>query len=59
MSQERLKPLPNGLVRIELKRPFRDSTVAVDLDPLSLMCRLAALVPPPRCHLIHYARGAT
>ena len=55
LSQERLQPLPNGLVRIELKRPFRDGTVAVDLDPLSLMCRLAALVPPPRCHLIHYA----
>ena len=55
LSQERLQPLPNGLVRIQLKRPFRDGTVAVDLDPLSLMCRLAALVPPPRCHLIHYA----
>ncbi|MFC1642470.1 transposase, partial [Myxococcota bacterium] len=55
LSQDRLKPLPNGLVRIELKRPFRDGTVAVALDPLSLICRLAALVPPPRCHLIHYA----
>ncbi|MFC1643340.1 transposase [Myxococcota bacterium] len=54
-SQERLLPLPNGLVRVELKRPFRDGTVAVDLAPLSLMCRLAALVPPLRCHLVHYA----
>jgi len=25
------------------------------LCPLSLLCRLAALVPPPRCHLVHYA----
>ena len=55
LSQERLQLLPDGLVRIELKRPFRDGTVAVDLDPLSLLCRLAALVPTPRCHLVHYA----
>jgi len=55
LAQERLHLLPDGLVRIELKRPFRDGTVAVDLDPLSLLCRLAALVPPPRCHLVHYA----
>ena len=55
LSQERLKLLPDGVVRIELKRPFSDGTVAVDLDPLSLLCRLAALVPPPRCHLVHYA----
>jgi hypothetical protein len=33
-------------VRIELRRPFRDGTVAIDLDPLSLLCRLAASVPP-------------
>jgi hypothetical protein len=55
LSQERLKLLPDGLVRIELKRPFRDGTIAVDLDPSSLMCRLAALVPPPRTHGVHYA----
>jgi hypothetical protein len=55
LSQERLKLLPDGVVRIALKRPFSDGTVAVDLDPLSLLCRLAVLVPPPRCHLVHYA----
>jgi hypothetical protein len=34
-------------VRIALKKPFRDGTVVVDLDPLSLLCRLVALVPAP------------
>ena len=31
-----------GLVRIGLKKAFADGTVAVDLDPLSLLSRLAA-----------------
>jgi hypothetical protein len=47
--------LDDGLVRIELKRPFSDGTVAVDLDPLSLLCRLAAAVPAPRFNVIRYA----
>jgi len=55
LAQERLHPLPNNLVRIELKRAFRDGTVAIDLDPLSLLCRLAAAVPPPEFHLVHYS----
>ena len=55
IAQERLHILPDNLVRIELKRPFRDGTVAIDLDPISLLCRLAASVPPPGCHLVHYA----
>ena len=64
IAQERLHILPDNLVRIELKRPFRDGTatprsgrrtIAIDLDPLSLLCRLAASVPPPGFHLVHYA----
>jgi hypothetical protein len=47
--------LPDDLVRIQLKRPFRDGTYAVDLDPLSLLSRLAAAVPPPRQHTLRYA----
>jgi hypothetical protein len=30
-----------------------DGTVGVDMDPLSLLCRLATSVPPPRFHPIH------
>jgi len=55
LAQERLQLLDNGLVRIALRRPFRDGTVAIDLDPLSLLCRLAAAVPPPRSHTVRYA----
>ena len=39
IAQERLRLLPDDLVRIELKKPFRDGTWAIDLDPLSLLCR--------------------
>ena len=55
IAQERLKLLDGGLVRIELRRPFGDGTVAVDMDPLSLLCRLAAAVPPPRFNTVRYA----
>ena len=46
---------PHGLVRIALKKAFSDGTVAVDLDPLSLLSRLAASVPAPRFHTVRYA----
>ncbi len=46
---------PDGLVRIALKRAYADGTVAVDMDPLSLLCRLAASVPPPRFDTVKYA----
>ena len=55
IAQERITHGPDGLVRIALKRPFSDGTVAIDLDPLSLLCRLAASVPPPRLHTVRYA----
>jgi hypothetical protein len=31
-----------------------DGTIALDMDPLSLLCRLAATVPPPRFHTVRY-----
>jgi Putative transposase len=55
LSTERLLPGLDGLVRIALKKPFSDGTVAVDLDPLSLLCRLVALVPAPRFHTVRYS----
>ncbi len=55
VAQERITHGPDGLVRIALKRPFADGTVAVDLDPLSLLARLAASVPPPRLHTVRYS----
>ena len=55
IAQERVTHGPDGLVRITLKKPFADGTVAVDMDPLSLLSRLAATVPPPRLHTVRYA----
>ena len=55
ISQDRVEQRPDGLVRINLKRAFGDGTVAVDMDPLSLVARLAAAVPPPRFHTVKYA----
>ena len=55
IAQERVTSGPDGLVRIALKKPFSDGTYAVDLDPLSLLTRLCASVPPPRFHTVRYA----
>jgi transposase len=55
MANEHLTLRSDGLVRVALKRPFRDGTIAVDMDPLSLLCRLAAAVPPPRQHTVRVA----
>jgi hypothetical protein len=55
IASEHIQQGPDGLIRIALKRPFRDGTVAVDLDPLSLLCRLCATVPSPKLHTVRYA----
>ncbi|MBS2016416.1 MAG: transposase [Deltaproteobacteria bacterium] len=55
IAQERVTSGAEGLVRIALKRAFSDGTVAVDLDPLSLLSRLVAAVPAPRFHTVRYA----
>lgn len=55
LGQERLQLRPFGLVRIVLKRTFGDGNCAVDMDPLSLLCRLATSTPPPRFHTVKYA----
>ena len=41
VAYERIEHRPEGLVRIALKRAFGDGTLAVEMDPLSLLCRLA------------------
>jgi len=55
LAQERLKRASDELVELTLKRPFSDGTYAVRLDPLSLLCRLVATVPPPKFHTVRYA----
>jgi Putative transposase len=55
IAQERVVPQKSGLVAITLQRAYADGTVAVEMAPLSLLCRLAMMVPPPRFHTVKYA----
>jgi hypothetical protein len=54
LANDRLKILDDGRVRLEFKRPWSDGTTSVELEPLALIARLAALVPPPNRHLVRY-----
>jgi hypothetical protein len=55
LAQQRPPRVAGDLVRITLKRAYADGTVAVEMGPLSLLCRLASSVPPPRFHTVKYA----
>jgi len=46
--------LPDGRLLYRLKRRWRDGTTHVIYEPLELMERLAALVPPPRFNITRY-----
>ena len=52
LAQERLELRPDGLVRIVLKRAFWRRHLRCRL---SLLCRLATSVPPPRYPTVKYA----
>ncbi len=54
LAQDRLTRRPDGRVQLALKSVWRDGTAAIVLDPLDLIARLCAAVPPPRFHLLRY-----
>ncbi len=55
LAEERLSVNERtGKVVYGFRRPFRDGSTHVALDPMSFLSRLAALVPPPRMHLVTY-----
>src|SRR5262249_41815047 len=54
VAQERLQERCDGRLLYRLKKPWTDGTTAIVLLPLDLLGRLAALVPPPRMHLLRY-----
>ena len=54
IAEERLALTSSGQVRYQLKSPYRDGTTHIVMEPLDLMARLAALVPPPRMQLTRY-----
>ena len=54
VSEKRLSLTNNGLVRYQLKTPYRDGTTHVFFEPLDFLARLAALVPRPRVNLTRF-----
>jgi hypothetical protein len=54
LSTERLSLLADGRLLYKLKRRWRDGTTHVIYEPMELMERLAALVPPPRFNITRY-----
>jgi hypothetical protein len=54
VATDRLSRLTDGRIVYRLKHRWRDGTTHVVFEPLELLEKLAALVPPPRFHLVRY-----
>ena len=54
VAEKRLSLTRNGMVRYELKTPYRDGTTHVIFEPLDFISKLAALVPRPRVNLTRF-----
>jgi hypothetical protein len=54
IATQRLSEAPDGRIVYRLRHRWRDGTTHVVFDPLDLVARLAALVPPPRANLVRY-----
>jgi hypothetical protein len=54
IATERLFELPDGRILYRLRHRWRDGTTHVVFEPLDLVGRLAALVPPPRANTVRY-----
>ena len=54
LANDRLKILDDENVRLEFKKPWSNGTTSVELEPLALIARFAALVPHPKRHTVRY-----
>jgi hypothetical protein len=54
LAQHRLSVSSDGSVIYEFRKPWRSGQVAVVMDPMTFISRLAAQVPPPRFHVLSY-----
>lgn len=54
LALSRLSKLPDGRILYRFKRALPDGTDHLALGPVDFLARLAALVPPPRIHLVRY-----
>ncbi len=53
-AEERLSQLPDGRIAYGLRKPRWDGGMGIVLEPVEFLAKLAALVPPPRAHLVRY-----
>ena len=54
LAQERLEFTADGRCRYNFRHAWKNGVHAVLLDPLDLIARLCALIPPPRFHTLRY-----
>jgi hypothetical protein len=54
VAMERLVKLPGGRILYHLRHRWHNGATDVIFDPLDLMGKLAALVPPPRFNMVRY-----
>jgi len=54
LSNERLEITDDGKVRLQLKTPWRDGTAHLLLSPHEFLEKLAAIIPPPKSHLVRW-----
>jgi hypothetical protein len=54
LALSRLRTLPDGTVVYRFKRALPDGRDHLALAPTDFLAKLAALVPPPRMHLVRY-----
>jgi hypothetical protein len=54
LASERLEELPDGTIFLRFKKPWRDGTEGIGFEPVDFLAKLAALVPPPRMHLLRF-----
>ncbi len=54
VAMERLSKLPDGRILYHLRHRWHNGATDVIFDPLDLIGKLAALVPPPRFNMVRY-----
>jgi hypothetical protein len=54
LSNERLEITDDGKVKLQLKTAWRDGTSHLLLSPHEFLEKLAAIIPPPKSHLVRW-----
>jgi hypothetical protein len=54
MAKDRINYSDDGIVRLQLKTPYKDGTTHLQFTPEQFIKRIISLIPPPRQNLIRY-----